>query len=208
MASTPTDRPAASRLHADMDPLRERLGLRPRRAPLTPPPLGGPTPPSQPPPPHGPAVAAAPGPQARSTPTRGPSGSGAPGTARPGRALTALEEAGDAATEGVRTLAHSPAAAAFGVAQRLASSGRTAARGAARRRSVALSLRRPGPDLIVERTLFETGLAKSDQALLVTDHEESDDPAGVGGGGATPDEPHVGSDWHPGKAPRSSRGRP
>ncbi len=197
---------SSSRIYADMDPLRERLGLRSRRAPLTPSPIGGPTPPSQPPAPGPPAkVAARPAPGA--APTRRAEGASPPRAPRQGSALTAIEETADAATEGVRTLPHSPVAAGFGVAQRLVSSGRGAARSAARRRSLALSLRPRGPRLIIAPTLFEAGFQKSGPPLLVSDEEEPDGPAGVGGGGDTPDDPDVGRDWHPDRGARRSKGR-
>ncbi len=110
------------RLHADLDPLRRQLGITPRRAPTTPPPIGGPTAPVRPPPPPGPPEEEAP-----SKPRAAP---GARGVRAQGATLT--ETAGDAAANAVRALPQSPTAAAFGAAQHVVGAGRAAVRSATR----------------------------------------------------------------------------
>jgi hypothetical protein len=113
------------------------------------------------------------------------------------------EGAGDAAAEGVRAIPHSPVGAAFGAAQRLASGSHAAARSAARGR-LERSVRRQRPALFVDGTLFETGVRKSERALVVGGHVGPRDPVGVGAGD-TPDDPDVGRDWHPRQKPRGRK---
>jgi hypothetical protein len=96
-------------------------------------------------------------------------------------------------------------AAGFGMAHRIASGGQAAARTKARRGRLQRSIGSRGPALIIERTLFETGLRKSEGALVVSDEAGPSDPAGVGAGD-TPDDPAVGRDWHPKKESRPRRG--
>ncbi len=112
---------SAPRLHADMDPLRRRLGITPLRAPTTPPPVPAPTAPAHPPPPPGPA---------EDEDDKAPKHAQPPTSRAPRHGVT--EAAGDAAASAVRTLPQSPTAAAFGAAQQLVGSGRAAVRSASR----------------------------------------------------------------------------
>jgi len=118
----------------------------PRRAPTTPPPVGGPTVPPRPPAPQ--------------APPRQPA------------AVTAAEEAGEAAAHAVRTLPQSPTAAAFGAAQQLVGAGRAAARRgkSPRRDDLDRALERAfraGPSLVIERGLYLTGISRTEPLLLV-----------------------------------------
>ncbi len=96
--------------HDSQDALGPAQGMRSRRAPITPSSAGGPTVPTTPPLPPGPATS--------------------PKAARAG---SALDTVGAAAEEAVRRAPQSPTAAAFGAAQRIVSSGRSAIQGARRR---------------------------------------------------------------------------
>lgn len=118
----------------------------PRRAPTTPPPVGGPTVPPRPPAPQG--------------------------SPRQPATVTAAEEAGEAAAHAVRTLPQSPTAAAFGAAQQLVGAGRAAARRGKvpRRGELERALTRAhriGPDLVIERGLYLTGTSRPEPPLMV-----------------------------------------